>query len=393
MAILPSAFWPAVGGVEELTRRLGTALADLGDQVQVWAPLGPGRSLPRRETFSGLPVTRIPMPLPPAKVPEAPLAVPGMFTGLGQLARAIAEFRPDLLHVQCFGPNGAYATVASLLTRTPLVVSLQGETVMDDHDVYERSAVLRLALRLGLRRASAVTACSAFTLEDARRFGLKPGQGQLVFNGVTLDEPDLQATAETGPAQAPPAALGRYVLALGRVVEKKGFDLLLRAFAQLEAPAEVSLVLGGDGPALRALRDLATTLGVAPRVHFAGKLDRMAVARLMRGAEVFVMPSRVEPFGIVVLEAWREGTAVVATTHGGPPEFIEDGVDGVLADPFDPGALARAIGSLLDDGERRARIARNGQAKVRGFAWQAIASQYREIYSAITAAAPVRAPV
>ena len=258
---------------------------------------------------------------------------------------------------------------------------------MDDHDIYERSTVLRAALRLGLRRAAAVTACSAFTLEDAKRFGLRPGQGQVVFNGVTLDEPDLRAGEASGLPKEPPP-FPRYVLSLGRGVEKKGFDLLLHAFAQLDHQRGVGLVLGGDGPAMSSLRDLAAGLGLIERVHFAGKLDRVRVARLMRGAEVFVMPSRVEPFGIVVLEAWREGTAVVATTHGGPSEYIEDGVDGLLADPFDPPALAHAISSLLDDEERRKRIARRGQEKVRGFAWAAVAPQYRAIYSSVTGAVP-----
>jgi glycogen synthase len=390
LAILPSAFWPAVGGVEELTRRLAGTLTEAGDEVQVWAPLDPRSAVPRQEMFSGIMVRRFPMALPPAKLPDAPLAVPSMAVGLLQLVQAVRAFRPHLLHVECFGPNGAYATLASLLTRTPLVVSLQGETMMDDNDIYEHSTALRAALRLGLRHAAAVTACSAFTLEDAKRFGLRTGQGRVVFNGVTLDEPDLRAPDEPNGAGQEPRPFARYVFGLGRVVEKKGFDLLLRAFAQLERPPGVGLVLGGDGPALSSLRALAASLGLSERVHFAGGLDRVRVARLMRGADVFVMPSRLEPFGIVVLEAWREGVAVVATRHGGPPEYIEDGVDGLLVDPFDPASLARALSSLLEDDERRGQVARSGRQKVRGFGWGAIAGQYREIYSGVTSGATAR---
>ena len=79
---------------------------------------------------------------------------------LWTMASALRLFAPDVLHVQCFSVNGVYAAALARIFRTPLVVSLQGETVMDDHDIYERSASLRLGLRIGLRTASAVTGCS-----------------------------------------------------------------------------------------------------------------------------------------------------------------------------------------------------------------------------------------
>jgi len=255
---------------------------------------------------------------------------------------------------------------------------------MDDNDIYERSMALRAALRWGLGRA-AVTGCSAFTLADARRFGLHPNSGQVIFNGVRLDEPDTRNfRQEPAPETLP---FERYVLALGRAVEKKGFDLLLRAYTQLGPPEKVGLVIGGDGAALSTLRELVAELGIAGRVHFPGRLERARAAELMRGADVFVMPSRLEPFGIVVLEAWREGTAVVASNRGGPPEFVEDGVDGLLVDPFDTSALAKMIGSLLEDPVRRAEIARKGREKVAAFSWPVIAQQYREIYREATRSA------
>ena len=381
IAIMPSAFWPAVGGVEELTRRLADALTEAGELVEVWAPVDPERPAARRQMWSGLAVRRFPMRLPARRLATAAQAALPMLQGLWQLHRAVADFRPDVIHVQCFGPNGAYATAVSALTRVPLVVTLQGETVMDDHDIFDRSALLRAALRRGLRRAAAVTACSAFTLSDAHRFGLPPGAGTVVFNGVRLDEPTW---SEDGPDRLQPVPFARYVLALGRAVEKKGFDLLVRAFAELEAREGIGLVVGGAGAALGSVQELAGELGVADRVYFPGRLDRAQVARLMRGAEVFVMPSRLEPFGIVVLEAWRAGTAVVATNRGGPPEFVEEGVDGLLADPFDSHALAGAIASLLDDPVRRGEIARQGREKVAAFSWPLIASQYRKIYAAVT---------
>jgi glycogen(starch) synthase len=168
------------------------------------------------------------------------------------------------------------------------------------------------------------------------------------------------------------------------VVEKKGFDLLLSAYAEIAGThPTVDLVIGGDGAALEGLRRAAAALGVADRVRFVGRLTRKRVADAMAGATAFVMPSRLEPFGIVVLEAWRAGTAVVATNRGGPPEFVRDGLDGVLVDPFDTAAFAGALDALLDDDDRRRAIASAGLARVAAFAWPEIAGRYRALYSSV----------
>jgi glycogen(starch) synthase len=300
------------------------------------------------------------------------------------LRRAVATFRPDVLHVQCFGPNGAYATALSRICRVPLVITLQGETLMDDADIFDISQVLRASLRAGIRASAAVTACSAFTLDDAiARFGLAPGRGTVIFNGVSLEP-----SATVAPPVALPSPLGDvpYVLALGRVVAKKGFDLLLAGYAAMDPGLRTAdLVIGGTGVALEGLAAQAEESGIADRVHFVGRLSREQVAAAMSGARAFVMPSRLEPFGIVVLEGWRAGTAVVATDHGGPPEFVHDGEDGLLVDPFDTRAVAAVLGRVLSDDGLRDAIAAAGRSRVEGFAWSRIAEEYRATYRAAVA--------
>ncbi len=378
VALLPSAYLPALGGVEELTRHLALTLRDGGDEVEVWTGTPDDRDPPSRQLLDGITVRRFPLPLPAARPGPLVRSGPGALRTMAALGRAVDEFRPDVLHVQCFGPNGVYATALAAWRRVPLVVTLQGETVMDDADIFERSTVLRTGLRVALRRAAAVTGCSAFTLADAEaRFGLAHGAGAVVFNGV-----DLATGGATVWAGAPDAP---YVLAVGRVVEKKGFDLLLAAYAALssaERPAD--LVVAGDGAERARLVALAGRLGVADRVHFPGRLDRDQVAAAMAGAELFVMPSRLEPFGIVVLEAWRAGAPVVATAAGGPPEFVTDGVDGVLVDPSDTGSFSRVLADLLASPERRRALAESGRARVADFAWPVIADRYRACYRTAT---------
>jgi glycogen(starch) synthase len=374
-----------MGGVEELTRHLALALIAAGDEVEVWAGNPDDREPETVELLDGIVVRRFPMPLPATNwAALSHVASTGPRT-MRALRRAAALFRPDLLHVQCFGPNGAYATGLARITGLPLVVTLQGETQMDDGDLFNVSQVMRTSLRAGLRTAAAVTACSAYSLDDAvTRFGLPPGSGVVIPNGVSLDGSRL---ADPGPDAGPLAVLGDapYVLALGRVVEKKGFDLLLAGYAAMDpADRTADLAIGGTGPALEQLESQAEESGIGDRVHFLGRLTREQVETAMAGAEIFVMPSRLEPFGIVVLEGWRAGTAVVATSRGGPPEYVRDGVDGILVDPFDKVAVAEVLGRLLSDTDLRRSIAIAGRARVAEFAWPVVAGRYRELYSSVT---------
>jgi len=386
IALLPSSYPPSLGGVEELTRHLALSLVDAGDEVEVWTGQPDDAAPETAEIRDGLVVRRLPMPLPATNRPSVRRTATTGTRTLGSLRGAVAAFRPEVLHVQCFGPNGAYATALSRVSGLPLIITLQGETLMDDADIFETSRVLRFALRMGIRSAFAVTACSAFTLGDAeRRFGLAPGRGRVIPNGVDLDD-ERGSAARTAPAGPPAGLRGRpYILALGRVVENKGFDLLLAAFAAMDQGLRTAdLVIAGAGPALESLRACAAALGVAGRVHFPGRLSRDEVVGAMRGATLFVMPSRREPFGIVVLEAWKAGTAVVATDRGGPPEFVHSGRDGVLVDPFDTAAFAAALELLLADPVQRRAIALAGHERVREFGWPVIADRYRQLYAGAT---------
>ena len=376
VVLLPSAYHPSVGGVEELTRRLAAALVDAGHDVQVWASRSEGDDLPDREVLDGLEVLRFTFPLPRADVGAVARWPWPAARVLSRMRQAAREFAPDVLHVQCFSSNGVYASALSKLLRIPLVVTLQGETVMDDRDIFTHSRVLQTGLRWALRQATAVTACSQFTLDDAvRRFGADPAKSQVIFNGVGLAE-----GTETEPLDLP---FDLFALAMGRVVRKKGFDLLLDACARLDdLPPTTGIVIGGDGPELEQLKAQAARLGLAERVVFPGRLQRAQVAWAMRHARCFVMPSRLEPFGIVVLEAWRAGTAVIASSVGGAPEFVADGVTGLVVDPHDSQALAHGLGRLLRDAELATSLGSAGRARVPAFDWAAVAPSYIAIYAA-----------
>src|SRR3954451_1231936 len=129
--LMPSAYAPAVGGVEELTRRLADRLVEAGDVVGVWANRHP-EHLAAHETIGGHTVRRFDLTMPAVRSGGAMRFARGMPSSLHEMVGAARAFRPDVIHVQCFSNNGLYATLLSLILRRPLVITLQGETIMDD---------------------------------------------------------------------------------------------------------------------------------------------------------------------------------------------------------------------------------------------------------------------
>jgi glycosyltransferase involved in cell wall biosynthesis len=164
--------------------------------------------------------------------------------------------------------------------------------------------------------------------------------------------------AGLAPAALPaPAGMPR-LLALGRLHVNKGFDVLLRALALLPG---VHLSLAGEGPERAALERLTRELGVADRTAFLGW--RQDTGALLAACDVFVCPSRHEPLGNVVLEAWSAARPVVAAAAQGPVELIREGETGLLVPKEAPAPLAAAIAGLLADPARAARLAAAGRAE------------------------------
>ena len=163
-------------------------------------------------------------------------------------------------------------------------------------------------------------------------------------------------------AGAAPASLGipagPLLLALGRLHRNKAFDVLIRALPLLPG---VQAVIAGAGPERDALEAVARGEGVADRVHLPGW--RSDTAALLAAADLLVCPSRVEPLGNVVIEAWSAERPVIAAAAAGPRELIRPEQDGLLVPLEDPDALAAAIGRVLEDRALAGRLAAAGRAR------------------------------
>ena len=165
----------------------------------------------------------------------------------------------------------------------------------------------------------------------------------------------------------------RVVLALGRLHPNKAFDVLIRALPHLPG---VRAVIAGEGPERPALEALAREQGVAGRVTFPGW--REDTAALLAGCDVLACPSRHEPLGNVVVEAWSAGRPVVAAAADGPRELIRPGEDGLLVPADDVEALATSLRLVLDNGSFSARLGEAGRVRyLAEFAEAPVLAQWR----------------
>jgi glycosyltransferase involved in cell wall biosynthesis len=183
-------------------------------------------------------------------------------------------------------------------------------------------------------------------------------------------------------AKAEPVARpeGKLILALGRLHGNKAFDVLIKAMPAIPG---AQLWLAGEGPLRAELEQLAASLGVAGRVRFLGW--REDVAALMAAADIFVCPSRHEPLGNVVIEAWAQGLPVVATASEGPRQLITPGLDGLLTPVDDPVALAAAITDVAEDADLAARLGTGGRAAYeRDFTEAAVVARYLAFFDKVT---------
>jgi glycogen(starch) synthase len=175
-----------------------------------------------------------------------------------------------------------------------------------------------------------------------------------------------------------------YILFVGRLVEQKGVDTLMRAFVHVrDRFPQISLRIAGTGPCTEAMRRLARCLVIGDHVRFEGWKPAHALAELYRNATVVVVPSNYEPFGMTALEAMACGSPVVASNTGGLREIIRHGQTGCLVQPNDHLDLAQWIMALLHRDSWRRTIGTNAAAFVHDtdtYQWKAIAREFAELY-------------
>jgi len=223
---------------------------------------------------------------------------------------------------------------------------------------------------------------------DLERFSPDPEREPRPGRGA---DPGRQSVARSRLGLSPTA---RTILFVGRIQRLKGLEVLLRAFGRLN-DLDVQLVIVGGRPGnshesreIARLQHLATRLGVAERTHFVGAVAHEQLPSYYRAADVCVMPSSYESFGLVAVESLACGTPVVATRVGGLTSIIRDGETGFLVPWRDAELFAERLRRVLQDDALRQRLAARTRESVLEYGWDRIADEHLALYAEVRAARP-----
>jgi len=384
IALVTNSYYPHIGGVEMAVQEMARELVKKGHRVTVITARN-SLSAPAYEKVDGLPVHRVPMFMPGVamhgggrqyilaalKLVATPI-IPA--SCLYTVARIFADDPPALVNVHYIGGNALYGILLSRFLRVPLVVNIHGEDIARDP---VKSKLCRILVRFALGQSQAVLCNSAYLQQLAVQIAPAIShKSEVVGNGVRLEEFE---TVEPYISNVP------YIFWIGRFVHKKGFDRLIAAFAQVKPElGEAKLILAGDGPDRTDLQQIADNCGAGDHIGFKGYVNHHSAISLMKGAQIVVVPSRREPFGIVAVEAMAAGTPVIATAVGGLPDIISDGKNGILVPDGRPDEMAEAMQMLWQQPAIREKLAAEARRTVATrYTWsqvtQRMLTQYRNV--------------
>ncbi len=364
-------FYPHLGGVESHVATLSRELAARGHEVTVVTTRDrPGAV--ERERMDGFEIVRV---KPRMIVMRTPIAPRIRFVLRGAPA--------DLIHAHLPPPLSAhYAADAAEAHGVPFVVTYHCDVELPSPFGTMVEALYRRSL-------------GASTLERARKVIVTTRTYAATSRAVWRHSPEVIPNMVDTQRFRPDLDGGRIrqrlrlpsdkpiVLLVGRIVPHKGVEHFVEAARYLP---EASFLVAGEGSSLETMKRLAVAFGVEDRVRFLGRVSQENLPNLYAACDVFVLPSvsRLEAFGIVALEAMATGKPVVVADIPGVREVIEDGREGLLADPVNPRDLAARIQTLLADPVRAREMGRRGREKVLStFSIAKVTDRIEAVYAAV----------
>jgi D-inositol-3-phosphate glycosyltransferase len=380
------------GGMNVYVRALGSALARAGVAVDVLTRSEHPEQPPTVEIEPGFRVLHVPAgPCAPVPLRELPALV-GEFSDAARRMLEHSGEQYDVLHAN-YWVSGAVGHRLKHELDLPLVTTFHTLDRVKAEVGLADDVPLRPRVEAEVVRCADLVVASTFEEQDqlVRHYGADPARIEIITPGVDhrVFFPGDRAAARRHTGLPP----GPMMLFVGRIQPLKGADLAVRALAELADRRTTLVVVGGpSGPdgvnEVTALHALVAELGVEHRVRFVAPRPHDQLADFYRAADVCVVPSRTESFGLVALEAAACGTPVVAANVGGLRFLVDHGVTGYLVDGREPRAYAELIDRVLrdDSDEMRAQaVARSAR-----YRWSIAAARLRRHYDDLAARAPVQ---
>jgi glycosyltransferase involved in cell wall biosynthesis len=351
IAIVTEVFWPKVDGITNRLANTIRCLREQGHEVLVIAPQAAVAS------HAGVRVVRVPgIAFPP--YPGLQIAAPDP-----RIAWELWRFAPQVVHVVGPACLGLWGIAAARGLGLPVVASYHTDlpAYMPEYGLGWAQPAVWPLIRW-VHNAAHVNLCpSRHTRDELRSHGVENvglWRGGVDTHLFSPDRRSIEMRMRMTGGR-PDGPVGLYV---GRVSPEKNLHRLTEA---LEAVPGLRLALVGDGPGRAALERALP----ADRVEFLGFLRGAELATAFASADVFLMPSTTETLGFVVLEAMSSGTPVVAARAGGIPDLVQDGHNGLLYTPEEPGALGHAVAELLRRDAMRRHVSLQGRKFAEAGCW------------------------
>lgn len=371
--IITTRFHPHIGGVEEVVANISENMGKEND-VRVLS------SLDTRAGLSDIPsVFRVSTPeekIENYKNIRIWMNLPGSILGLllfpvrfllsiSKLFTYTSNFNPDVINYHFPDDSVIYVDLLTSFKKIPLVVNIHG----NDLQKYAKKEFHKIFIRRLLNRSSKIIVNSSYMrdelLKNYPRLAVKV---KIIPNGLNVDQ--IENIPAKNYLNEP------YIFYVGRIVEKKGVDVLIKAFYKM-SNSNLKLIVEGKGEDLEKNMALAKKYGIDPQIIFTeGKLSTEEKIGAMKGALFGVIPSRIEPFGIVALEFMAAGTPVVVSETGGLKDMLRDKDTCLFFENGNVDALAHKMELMLSDQELREKLSENGIKEIQNYKWDSISNRY-----------------
>ena len=362
--------YPTHGGSGVVATELGKQLAARGHEVAFISYAAPLRltDLPPRVSFHEVEIEQYPL----LKHFPYTLALASKMAEVAKLKKL------DVLHAHYAIPFGAAALLAQQIVggrRLKVVLTLHGT----DITLVGNNASFKPVTTLTIQAADAVSVVSQYLRDETRRQFPIERDLEVIYNFIDPERHE-QEPCHCIPECAQPEE--RTLMHISNFRPVKRIQDVVRIFAKVAERIDSRLILVGDGPEAPVARELADELGVLDRVTFVGVVDR--VAPLLATADLLLLTSSTESFGLVALEAMASGVPVIASDVGGIPEVVEHGVTGFLAPMGDIDRMAEHAIALLQDRDMHGRFCSAARKRaVENFDQNELVSQYETLYERV----------
>lgn len=371
-----------VGGVGVHVTELGAALERRGHEVHIFTRQGQGQ--PEYDFIHGVHYHRCPFPLHPNFVDEVNNMCRSFVDRFCRIEDHVGRF--DIVHAHDWLASNAVVWIKEGRGRRAVLTMHSTEYGRNGNRFFAGQATrVQDHERHGTYCADRViTVSNQLKAEIQWLYELPETKVHMIYNGVNsrtfdydVDSGEVKRRYAVGP-------LDPMVLFVGRMVVQKGPDILVRTMPSiLRYYPQTKFVFVGDGHMRHDVCAIAHQLGVAHALRILGTRSGRELTDLFKACDVLAVPSRNEPFGIVILEGWSAHKPVVSTKRGGPAEFVWHDINGLQVDDT-PDSVAWGLGTLLSDHGRCRWMGRNGRAAVdAAFSWDSIAEQTEAVYATV----------